>query len=162
MADQKATYEEFLFDVPPTQRPFVDAMNEYLLAAGCTVDVKLSKTGYVVSYVYEPTKRVMLNYVFRKKGMFMRLYADHLDAYAQMLETLPAEMQKHLGKTSPCRRLLDPTKCNARCPMGYVFTLNGEEQKKCRYNCFLFLIDDESAPFLREMVEAELKARSAA
>lgn len=162
MADQKATYEEFLFDVPPTQRPFVDAMNEYLLAAGCTVEVKLSKTGHVVSYAYGPTKRVVLNYVFRKKGIFMRLYADHLAAYEGMLATLPAEMQKHLGKTSACRRMLDPTKCNAHCPMGYVFTLNGEEQKKCRYNCFLFLIDDESAPFLRKMVEAELKARAAA
>lgn len=160
MEKQTPTFENFLNDVNPVNRPFVEGLHAWLLENGCTVKLELAKSGYVVSYAHAATKRVLANYVFRKQGVVIRIYADNVDKYEAFLQTMPEAMQKKAIKAPVCRRMLDPTKCNARCPMGYVFTLGGELQKKCRYNSFMFLLDAESNPFIQTFVENELRARS--
>lgn len=162
MAEEKATFEEFMLDVSPENHVFVREFNDYLLGRDCTVKLERSKSGFVLSYVHKPTKRTVANYVFRKKGMIVRVYGDHVQQYEAFLETLPESMKNAAAKASVCKRLLDPTKCSSRCPMGYTFTLEGAEHKKCRYMSFMFLVNMESQPYVRAFVEKELDARTAA
>lgn len=161
MEKASPSFENFLFDVSPMQLPFVEAMHTYLLANGCTVKVELAKSGYVISYVHAASKRTLANYVFRKKGLLIRIYGENVAGYEPYLAELPETMRKAIIKAPVCRRLLDETKCNKRCPMGNVFTLDGTLHKKCRYTTFMFLIEEESNPFIRSLVEKELAARSA-
>lgn len=161
MEKQALTYDTFLLDVSPLQRPFVDQIHALLTGSGCNVEVAQAKSGYVVSYQYDAKKHVLANYVFRKKGLIIRIYGDNVGTYQALLETFPEVMKKAIAKASICRRLHDPTKCNARCPMGNVFTLDGEEHKKCRYNNFLLFVDEESTPHILQFLQQEMDARTA-
>lgn len=161
MAKEKIPFEDFLMDVNPNDLEFVMQMHEFMTEKGCTVEIKTAKSGFVVSYSDGTTKKVVANYVFRKKGLIMRIYGDHISHYADIMDTITDDMAKGIEKAPACKRLLDPAKCNSRCPMGYIFTLNGTEHKKCRYNSFMFLINEENNPYIRSFVEHEIKARTA-
>ena len=158
MQQPELRYEDFLFDVHPAHQGMVNELNDELMKRGCVRKIEMAKSGYLVSY--SDGKRALLNYVFRKSGLVMRIYADHLAEYSELLPALPEAMRKKIAKAPACRRLLDPAKCNQRCPLGYTFELDGELHKKCRYNCFLLPVDDVSAPHLRELVGRELAARA--
>lgn len=160
MEKAKATYEDFLRDVSPAQRPDVDQIHALLRGAGCDTRVEPAKSGYVVSFV-TPEGKTLANFIFRKKGVVIRVYGDHVGAYESLLSEMPADMQKGIAGASICRRLHDPSKCNARCPMGNIFTLAGETHKKCRYNNFLFLLGPETTPHVEEMLRREWSAREA-
>lgn len=159
MSKEGLNFEDFLMEVDSACLEIVLHLHEYLLEQECTVKLEAAKSGYVVSYSHSKTKKVIANYVFRKKGLLIRIYGDHVSNYAEFVNTLPEGMVKAIEKAPVCRRLIDPTKCNSRCPMGYVFTLNGTEYKKCRYNSFMFLVNDESAPFIKTFLEHELAER---
>lgn len=158
MEKNQATYEDFLRDVGPGQRPDVDMIYAFLTEKGCTVRVEHAKSGYVASFV-TPEGKTLANFIFRKKGVVIRIYGDHVGQYESLLEEMPADMQKTITKAGLCRRLHDPSKCNARCPMGNVFTLAGETHKKCRYNNFLFLLGPETSPYVEKMLAHEWAAR---
>lgn len=159
MEKTELKYEDFLYDVDFAVRPFVDEMHEFLLKNGCDVKLAMAKSGYVVSYVQGKAKRTVMNYVFRKKGLVVRIYGDHIGEYVDDLQTLPESMKKAIVKAPVCRRLIDPTKCNQHCPMGVVFVLDGEEYKKCRYGSLMFPLSDEANPYIRELISKELRAR---
>lgn len=160
MEQAKPAFETFLLDVHPALYPFLLETHEYLLQNGCKVEIKTAKNGYVVSYFHIPSKLTLANYVFRKKGLVIRIYGNHVKAYEGLLASLPAAMQKTIEKAPACRRLLDPAVCNPHCPMGNVFTLGGEVRKKCRYTCFMFPLEAESNPHIRMMLEQELACRT--
>lgn len=160
MAKDAFSFDDFLLEVRPENLPFVTSTHKYLLANGCTVKIESAKSGYVVSYNFASTKKVVANYVFRKKGMLVRLYADNIGGYSSFLDTLPSNMKADIEKSSACKRLLDPTKCNSKCSMGFVFNMDGTEHKKCRYN-LMFLLSAENNPFIRQLLEKELAARAA-
>jgi len=161
MEKAELSYDNFLLDVPPTQRPFVDPINELLLENGCTVKLQMAKNGYVVSYTHKKSKRVIANFIFRKQGLLIRIYGDQSGKYLSFLDQLPDAMKAEMETAAICRRLHDPTKCNARCPLGNVFTLNGMEHKKCRYDSFVFFVDGETTPHLLAFLEKELEGRTA-
>jgi len=150
-------FEDFLMEVDPDNLKFVLSLHEYLLQNGCTVKIQPAKSGYVVSYTH--SKKVIANYVFRKKGLIIRIYGDHICDYNDFLNTLPDEMIKAIEKAPICKRLADPTKCNSRCPMGYVFTIKDTNYQKYRYNSFMFLINDTSAPHIKTFIEHVIKGR---
>ncbi|MCL1796271.1 MAG: hypothetical protein FWG37_05220 [Clostridia bacterium] len=160
MGNVELSFENFLLDVPPTQRPFVDPIHA-LLVNQCTVKLQMAKSGYVVSYVCGKNKRVVANFIFRKQGLLLRIYGDHCDQYQPLIDGLPDAMKAEIEKTAVCRRLLDPTRCNARCPMGNRFTLRGTEHKKCRYTSFVFLVDGDTTPHLLAFLGKELETRTA-
>ena len=151
-------YEDFLLEVSPDLIGFVNEMNDFLLNNDCKIEIKSAKNGYVVSYSYN--KRVVFNYVFRKSGMLIRIYADNISKYTDFLETLPESMLKEIEKASVCKRLIDPAKCNSRCPMGLDFTLKGTHYQKCRYG-LMFKMNSESTTFIRTFVENEVRERNA-
>lgn len=151
--DKNLSFEEFLKDVDPLYQEFVQQTHDFLLSSGCKLKLQLAKSGYVVSYSHGKSKKVLLNFVFRKSGLFARIYGDYVKQ--EFLESLPPKMKQSIVKSPLCKL------CNPRCMKGYSFTLEGAEHQKCRYNCFLFVLDEESIPFVRQFLETEIKERDA-
>lgn len=150
------TFQDFLASVDGETQGFVSELHDELTALGCKIDVKLAKSGYVVSYSLN--KKTIANYVFRKKGLMARIYANHIAQYMDVLETLPEAMVEAIRKAPVCKRLVDPAACNPRCSMGYDFILKGERLQKCRNNAFLFLLSDETRPYAKALLLNEAKA----
>lgn len=150
------TFHDFLTSVTDDNREFVSDLHEELTKLGCKTDVKLAKSGYVVSYVLN--KKTIANYVFRKKGLIARIYAGHIGQFMAILDTMPEEMVQTIHKAPICKRLIDPTTCNQRCSMGYEFILKGERLQRCRNSAFMFFINEESKPFVKALLISEVKA----
>lgn len=159
MAANVIAFEEFLMAVPQGQRAFVADLHDDLSGRGYTFKITEKASGYLLSYNHPATKNVLLNYVFRKSGILMRLYADEIVSYMALLQELPAAMKEKVAKAPNCRRMLDPAACNPRCKMGYDFLMDDQRHQKCRMNAFLLLIDEESAPHLLGLVKQEVAAR---
>jgi hypothetical protein len=68
-------------------------------------------------------------------------------------------MKKTIESAPICKRLHDPDKCNSRCPMGYTFELNGNLYKNCRYNSFIFPVNEENHEAIRQFLEREMQER---
>ena len=150
------SFQDFLVSLSCEVRNFVGKLHDELIKLGCKTEVKLAKSGYVVSYLLN--NKTIANYVFRKKGLVARIYANHIDEYANVLETLPEGMVNAILKAPPCKRLLNPSNCNPKCAGGYVFALGGERQLKCRYNAFMFLLSEETMPFIKALILSEAGA----
>lgn len=148
----------FLETVDQRYCGFVTQTNEYLLENGCRCDIKLQKSGYVVSYVLKERKRTLATFVPRKTGMKLRIYADHIREYQGFLNTLPEQGKREIKKASDCKRLLCPDACNPKCSMGYAFVMEGEQYQKCRNMAFLLSLSEENNPYIRQFLEKELEA----
>ena len=160
MGKPQFSYADFIGTVDDGCRPFVDELHQELAAAGCTVEITEAKSGFVVSYLFD--KKTVANYVFRKKGLIIRIYANHVDEYMDFLEGLPEGMARAVQRAPICKRLTGMADCNSKCAMGYDFTVKGERHQKCRYNAFLFPLNEENNPFIRDFLKRELAARDAA
>ncbi len=159
MAKETIPFSAFTEAAGPAHAEFIQTLHKELTDAGYKTDIKQAAQGYVVSYVHTPTKRTIANYVFRKKGLLLRVYADNIAAYMEILSAWPDDMKAAVKKAGPCKRLLNPANCNPRCPTGYDFILDDERQQKCRYGGFLLFLTDETKPYLLEMMRCERKAR---
>ena len=91
-------FNMFMETVDERFRNFVNEINEYLTENGCKCDVKLQKSGYVVSYVLNSNKRTLATFVFRKTGMKLRIYPEHIQEYQSFLDTLPEKVKKEIKK----------------------------------------------------------------
>lgn len=159
MAKEKIQFPVFLESIPNEYLPFVSQLHDFLETNNCTYDIKDSKSGYVLSYVHKPTKKTIANYVFRKKGPMIRIYADNINKYMPILNELPEDMKKHIIDASVCKRLINPDDCNSRCTKGFDFILDDKTYQKCRYNCFFFYLSEENNPYLKKIVESEVSFR---
>lgn len=162
MPKAEIPYEDFLAMVPPQQLAMVKGLDKRLRAGGCGVSIQPAKSGYVVSYRFTATGRVVANFVFRKKGIFIRIYAENVLRYMDVLESLPPALKAKVAKAPLCKRLASPDKCSPHCPKGYEFIMDGESHQKCRYNCFLFLLDEKTTPAADAILEKDLACRAAA
>jgi len=151
----KIPFGDFIAAVDITHLDFVNSLHGYLTEKGCKVEVKEAANGYVTSYSCGKPKRTIFNYVFRKSGLMMRLYIDNAAAYAQTLASLPDSMKAEIKKAGICKRLIDPAKCNSRCKGGFDFLLDGEQQQICRF-ALMFLVNDETKPHLKDIIEKEV------
>ncbi|MBD5082250.1 MAG: hypothetical protein HDT44_10890 [Ruminococcaceae bacterium] len=151
-------FSTFLETVGEGFRGFVKQINEYLTDNGCKCDIKLQKSGYVVSYVLKSSKRSLATFITRKTGMKLRIYPEHIGEYQSFLDTLPEKVKKEIKKASVCKRLIDPDDCNPKCVMGYTFELDGEKYQKCRYMAFQPTLSEENDPYIKEFLEKELQA----
>ena len=153
---EKYTFADFLASVDGENQQFVSDLHDELTELRCKADIKLESNGVVVSYSLN--KKTIANYVFRKKGLIVRIYAGHIAQYEDVLDTLPDEMARAVQDAPVCKRMVDPTACNSKCAMGYDFILRGERLQRCRYSAFMFLLDEESRPFVRSLLLHEVKA----
>lgn len=159
MAKQTIPFQDFVESAGAQHAAFVNDLHKYMLENNCTVEIKEAKSGYVVSYVYQPDKRTVANYVFRKKGPLLRIYANNIIKYMEILEAWPQTMKATIEKAGPCKRMLSPDACNSRCLMGFDFIMDEVRQQKCRNSGFMFFLDDETKPHLKDMMEHEMNAR---
>lgn len=153
---EQYTFEDFFATVDEENQNFVRELHDELTELGCKADVKSAKSGYVVSYLLH--KKTIANYVFRKKGLIARIYAGHIAQYLELLDTPPDAMARAIREAPICKRLVNPAACNQKCSMGYDFILKGERLQKCRNNAFLFLLNDESRPFVKSLLLEEARA----
>lgn len=151
----------FMETVDERFRSFVSQINEYLTENGCKCNIKQQKSGYVVSYVLNRSKKTLATFVSRKTGMKLRIYPEHIQEYQGFLDTLPEKVKKEIKKSSVCKRLINSDDCNPKCVMGYTFTLDGERYQKCRYMAFQLTLSDENNLYIKQFLEKELQAASA-
>lgn len=156
MEKVKLGFEDFIVAVDGSNQEFVKELHQEFIARGCKIEVKEAKSGYMVSYTLN--KKTVANFVFRKIGLIVRIYANHIKEYMDFLETLPDNMVKTIQAAPNCKRLINPNDCNAKCAMGYDFLLCGERLQKCRSNAFMFLLCQENNAFIRTFLDNELKA----
>ena len=159
MVVEKISVEQLLATVDVIYQPFVRDLHSYLMESGCKASFELKKSGPLASYKLGKPIRAVVNFGFRKEGMFVRIYAEHLNKYEAFLNTLPEQMAKGIAESSTCRRLAHGT-CSPKCA-GYEFELHGEHFQKCRYSCFELFLSEEGNPFIKTFVENEINARTA-
>ena len=148
----------FMGTVDERFRSFVSEINEYLTGNGCKCDIKSQKSGYMVSYVLNSSKRTLATFISRKTGMRLRIYPEHILEYQSFLDALPEKIKREIKKASSCKRLINPDDCNPKCIMGYAFALDGEQYQKCRYMAFLPTLSVENNPYIKQFLEKELCA----
>lgn len=153
------TYEDFLTSVSDTDIAFVKEMHEKFLAKDCGIDVKQAKRGFVVTYFYFLNKKKisLMNYVFRSQGMLARIYARHISLYEKTLETITDEMKNAVKKGGDCKRLIGTSNCSPTCTAGYDFIMENVNYKKCKNSAFFWKVCKENNPFIKEIIENELK-----
>jgi len=157
MPKEKITFEQFFKAVDVNNQPFVHELHKHLMDNDCKVTFEEKKIGYLASYKYGKPPRAVMNFLFRKHGMLVRIYGERISGYPDFLESLPPEMVDAIRKGGTCGRLAENT-CSMKCT-GYDFMIKGEHFQKCRYNCFEFLITDGNNPFIKAFVEHELAER---
>jgi len=160
MAKEKASFKEFLLTVTPGHQAFVEKLNNKLIEQGCGLVIKEAKSGYAASYQLD--KKTVMNWVFRKTGVWARIYGDNASKYENTIASLPADMQKKMTTSRDCKRLIDPTACSDTCVKGFVYALNGDTYKKCRNDGMLFLLTNETAEHIAGLVCAEVNVRRSA
>ena len=157
MIKEKNLFEEFLSAVAPEHQEFVEKLNNKLIEQGCGLVIKEAKSGYTASYQLD--KRTVMNWVFRKSGVWARIYGDNAGKYESIITFLPSDMQKKMTTSRDCKRLIDPTACSDTCVKGFIYALNGDIHKKCRNDGMLFRLTDETADHIAELVCAEVAVR---
>ena len=159
MAQADYVFDDFLSDIEDEYKSFVSDINASLADGGYRTKIESKANGFMVSYSYPKTKRSILNFIFRKKKLQVRIYADNFGKYPAFMDALPGEMEKEIAKAAVCKRLINPTDCNSRCPMGYDFNIKTNRYQKCRYSCFQFEINEANAGVISEFIENERKER---
>ena len=157
MAQEKISFEQFLEVVDTYYRTFTQDLHSYLLDNGCKITINEKKSGFLASYKHGRTKRSVVNLLFRKKGMLVRIYGENAGKYVDFLNTLPSEMVQSIEKAGICKRLVHNT-CSPKC-LGYDFTIGSKHFQKCKYSCFEFLVSEESNFHIKSFVEHELRER---
>lgn len=146
----------FLNEVPPNLQEFVLELDDYLLGKECKRKIEPAKNGYVTTYMLPGSGKSLLNYVFRKTGIKIRIYAAGISAYDAILNVFPDKMKKEIIKSGDCKKLVGGT-CSPICSAGYTFIMDGVEYKKCRSMAFLHKIDEESADYILKLIKSELE-----
>lgn len=152
-------FKDFLMSVPVKEQGFVLEMQELFSSYGCLCDISTTKQGYLVSYykMNGKKKTTVANYVFRKTGVKIRIYASNIQKYQEVLNLLPDKVKSEIMKSGDCKRLYDATACNSNCKMGFSFVMDGIQYKKCRNMAFMPTLCDENDDYIRIIVENELK-----
>lgn len=145
----------FLNDIPTEMQEFVLDLDGFLEEKQCKRQIKPAKSGYVASYSNPNTGKALLNYVFRKTGVKMRIYATGVGNYDTILDEFPEKMKKEIRKASDCKKLTGGT-CSPTCPAGYTFTMDGTEYKKCRSMAFFHDLNQDSCEYIFKLLKSEL------
>ena len=115
MAKEAIGFERFLDTVEPAHQVFVSDLHAYMIENGCKAKIESKANGYFVSY--SRNKRSVFNFLFRKKGMMVRIYGENAGKYQGFLDTLPDEMAMAIQKAGICKRFMDPDVCNPKCSL---------------------------------------------
>ena len=147
---------QFLQDIPAAYQRFVLELDEYLIAKGSKRTIKAAKSGFVTSYSSPASGRALLNYVFRKSGVKMRIYAEHIGEHPNVLNGLPDSMKSDIKKAGDCKKLTGFA-CTPTCPGGYSFVMDGEAYRKCRNMAFFHSLTAGNMEHILKLIQAEIE-----
>ena len=146
----------FLQDIPSEYQNFVLELDEYLIAKGSKRTIKAVKSGFVTSYSSPASGKALLNYVFRKSGVKMRIYAEHIGEHPEVLNCLPDKMKSDIKKAGDCKKLTGFT-CTPTCTAGYSFVMDGEEYRKCKNMAFFHSLNAGNMEHILKLIKAEIE-----
>ena len=146
----------FLQDIPAEYQRFVLELDEYLTVQGSKRTIKAAKSGFVTSYSSPASGRALLNYVFRKSGVKMRIYAEHMGEHPNVLNCLPDNMKSDIKKAGDCKKLTGFA-CTPTCPGGYTFVMDGEEYRKCKNMAFFHSLTAGNMEHILKLIKAEIE-----
>ena len=146
----------FLQNIPAEHQSFVLELDEYLTAKGSKRTIKTAKSGFVTSYSSPTSGRALLNYVFRKSGVKMRIYAEHIGEHPEVLNCLPDKMKSDIKKAGDCKKLTGFT-CTPTCTAGYSFVMDGEEYRKCKNMAFFHSLNAGNMEHILKLIKAEIE-----
>ncbi len=149
-------FQDFLGTVPPNMQPVVLEINEFLTQKGCKCKIKEAKSGHVVSYTRQHTGKSLLNYVFRKSGVKIRIYASHVSEYEAFLDTLSDDLKKGIQKAGDCKKL-NGQNCSLSCLGGCEFNMDGVVYKKCKNTAFMFDFNEKNTDFIYAFLKNEME-----
>jgi len=153
----KLSFDDFIQALNANDLAFAQDLHDYMLNNGCKATFEEKKTSLLASYKHTKTKKTIINVLIKKHGLLVRIYGENIANYHEFLNTLPEEMVKAIDNAGVCKRLTS-NGCSPKCS-GYDFTIKGQHFQKCRYNCFEFLVTNESSPYIKAFVENETQAR---
>lgn len=81
------TFTEYIELLPQDIHETVQNIHTELTAMGFAEEIREAKSGPVLSYLKD--RKVLLNYVYRKSGIKLRLYAAGIAEYEERLAGLP-------------------------------------------------------------------------
>ena len=140
------TFMLFLNDIPAESQEFVLELDKYLTEKGSKRTIKSAKSGFVTS---------LLNYVFRRNGVKIRVYAGNVGEYAEILSDFPDNMKKDIMKAGDCKKL-NGLNCSPTCTGGYSFPMDGVVYKKCKNMAFFHFLEERNFAAVRKLVESEI------
>ena len=141
-------FNDFLATVEPRHQHFVADLHKRLTEKNSKAKVESKASGFFVSYAYPKTKKSLLNFLFRKSGLLVRIYPRNMDA--GIPNSITATMIAEIEKSLDCKL------CSDKCPKGYKFIIKDKSYDKCRYNAFLFAVTEESKGILTEWIQTEI------
>lgn len=159
MVKEEYMFNDFINNVGGSHVDFYNEIDEILDEEKFIKKVELKKTGYALTYIHKASKKSLLNFVSRKKGIFIRIYGNHSDKYLEKFVDLPDSMIKELKKGQDCKRMIDPNTCNSKCIMGVNLLIEGKIYGKCRYSALFFLVESEKYEAIKELVKSEKNER---
>jgi len=159
MAQEKLSFEKFLEAANVENHAYMQDLHDYMLDNGCKATFEEKKTGLLGSYKHTKTKKSVINLLIKKYGVLVRIYGENISGYRDFLNTLPDEMVQSIESAGVCKRIVNNT-CSPKCK-GYDFMIGSQHFQKCRYNCFEFLVTEESGAYIRSFVEHEMSERTA-
>ena len=145
----------FLNEIPFECQDFVLELDEYLTKKGSKRTVKTAKSGFVASYSHPKNDKALLNYVFRKTGVKIRIYAAGVAGYSDILADFPDNMKKDIIKAGDCKKL-NGLNCSPTCTGGYSFPMDGVVYKKCKNMAFFHSLEKRNFAAVRKLVESEI------
>jgi len=153
----------FLEQVDPNSKQFVTDVHQSLMQKGCKVKITQTKAyPFQVAYTMPNSRKGILNFWLRKKGLKVRITVVHLDKHTDLLNRLPEAMISQIDKKETCREFSEKGKCYDNCTGAFDFHIGENHYQKCLYDCFQFDVEPESIPFFIELFETEFEARFAA
>lgn len=149
------TFKLFLKEIPVECQEFVLELDKHLTEKGSKRTIKTAKSGFVTSYSSPQSGKALLNYVFRKNGVKMRIYAAGIGEYSEILSDFPDKMKKDIIKAGDCKKL-NGLNCSPTCSGGYSFPMDGVDYKKCKNMAFFHSLEEENFSAIRKLVNAEI------
>lgn len=151
------TFQLFLNDIPVESQGFVLELDQLLTAKGSKRTIKSAKSGFVTSYSSPTSGRALLNYVFRKSGVKMRIYAEHIGEHPEILSDFPAHLKAEIIKAGDCKKLTGGS-CSPTCTAGYSFVMDGVEYKKCKNTAFFHSLTEENFEYILRLIKVEIES----
>lgn len=149
------TFMLFLNEIPVENQEFVLELDKYLTSKGSKRTIKTAKSGFVTSYTSPADGKNLLNYVFRKTGVKMRIYAQNIGKHPDILSDFPENMKADIKKAGDCKKL-NGLNCTPTCSGGYKFTMDGIEYKKCRNMAFFHSLEERNFIAIKKLIESEI------